>query len=511
MYSQEIMTLALLGSMSPILACLFSSGLNESQRLRVMLSASIVALATSVVGALGVALCSKAVEFSLFNSLLSVKLDGVSSVLLIAITTISLSVIAFSERYMAGRRKRSDFIASLCSISSASSLLALSSNLFLSFVCWQVITWGIFNALRFSAARKESPLRVLFYHLSADSLLALCAAIVAFSCHSLDYSAVVEKVSLLGRQIAPFAQELPVSYGQLAFVLLLLALSVKSALFPFHRWLLATLDGPTPLSCLLHAGVVNVSAIMALRLFPIFNDYAGLLVLWGSFAAVSAMAGTLCMSAQPDVKRKLVFSTVGQMGFMSLQCASGFVPVAIFHLIAHGFFKCHLLMQSASAVSEGRLKREFAPVFHGESAKSPAPVALCAVLLLSSAALSSWSSLSCALALLAYASAIPSFKSLNGSLSSATAIFAGLAACLSLFLMTSLESMQGSYSSNANLLHTVLFIFFVFSLCMHLPHLEVLRKWLYAAAVNGFYLDNLSEALFRRNVLSTRQPNGVSE
>lgn len=68
------------------------------------------------------------------------------------------------------------------------------------------------------------------------------------------------------------------------------------------------------------------------------------------------------MSAQPDIKRKLVYSTVGQMGFMTLQCAAGATGAALFHMIAHGLFKCHMFLQSGSASAQGLSKRKYSYV-----------------------------------------------------------------------------------------------------------------------------------------------------
>ena len=133
----------------------------------------------------------------------------------------------------------------------------------------------------------------------------------------------------------------------------------RSAQIPFHRWLPATLAAPTPVSALLHAGVVNAGGILLIRLAPLSADDAAraLTILAG---AATMVYGALIMLVKPDIKGALVNSTTAQMGFMILTCGLGLWAAAVIHLVAHGFYKATLFLSSGSAVA-ARRRHEWAP------------------------------------------------------------------------------------------------------------------------------------------------------
>jgi NADH:ubiquinone oxidoreductase subunit 5 (subunit L)/multisubunit Na+/H+ antiporter MnhA subunit len=138
----------------------------------------------------------------------------------------------------------------------------------------------------------------------------------------------------------------------LAFLVVVAALS-RSAQIPFHRWLPATLAAPTPVSALLHAGVVNAGGILLIRLAPLATDDVAraLTIVAG---AATMIYGTLVMLVKPDIKGALAHSTMAQMGFMILTCGLGLWAAAVIHLVAHGFYKATLFLSSGSAISRHR-------------------------------------------------------------------------------------------------------------------------------------------------------------
>lgn len=141
--------------------------------------------------------------------------------------------------------------------------------------------------------------------------------------------------------------------GPVVAILVVLAALSRSAQIPFHRWLPATLAAPTPVSALLHAGVVNAGGILLIRLAPLTAD--------GAAAALTILAGTatmiygaVIMLVKPDIKGALVNSTTAQMGFMILTCGLGLWAAAVIHLVAHGFYKATLFLSSGSAIAAHR-------------------------------------------------------------------------------------------------------------------------------------------------------------
>ncbi|MDW4428399.1 NADH dehydrogenase subunit 5 [Staphylococcus saprophyticus] len=132
-------------------------------------------------------------------------------------------------------------------------------------------------------------------------------------------------------------------------ILIILAVMVPAAQWPFQRWLIESVAAPTPVSAIMHAGIVNAGGIMLTRFSPLFNGDIATMVLL-VFASVSVLIGAGISLVHVDYKRLLVGSTIGQMGFMLIQCALGAYIPAIIHLILHGLFKATLFLRSGSAV-----------------------------------------------------------------------------------------------------------------------------------------------------------------
>jgi len=135
-----------------------------------------------------------------------------------------------------------------------------------------------------------------------------------------------------------------------ALLLCILTAMTQSALWPFHRWLTSSLNSPTPVSAIMHAGLVNGGGFLLVRFAPLLSEHTLLLNLIFFIGVISAVTGTLWKLIQSDVKRMLACSTMGQMGFMMIQCGLGLFPAAITHLIWHGLFKAFLFLSAGSSV-----------------------------------------------------------------------------------------------------------------------------------------------------------------
>ncbi|WP_417554285.1 proton-conducting transporter membrane subunit [Microbacterium sp.] len=138
--------------------------------------------------------------------------------------------------------------------------------------------------------------------------------------------------------------------GTVIAVLLVVAAAARCAQLPFHRWLSASLVAPTPVSAILHAGVVNAGGILLVRLYPLVGATWWATGVTFAVAAVGTVYATLIMLARPDIKGALVYSTIAQMAFLLLACSLGLLAAAISHLIAHGMFKSTLFLGSTSTV-----------------------------------------------------------------------------------------------------------------------------------------------------------------
>jgi NAD(P)H-quinone oxidoreductase subunit 5 len=134
-------------------------------------------------------------------------------------------------------------------------------------------------------------------------------------------------------------------------ILLVLAGLCRSALIPAHRWLPSTVVAPTPVSALLHAGVVNGLGVLAIRTAPVIGGSAAAMLLLFVTGTVTAVLATSVMLVRPDVKGALAWSTGGQMGFMAVQIGVGAFAAALFHIVGHALFKATLFLGAGGAIT----------------------------------------------------------------------------------------------------------------------------------------------------------------
>lgn len=501
----------LVALVSPLFFLATSLLVKENWKNRLLLFGQILAFGFAFTAFLFAAIMSGSERLKM--DLAWIKIDLVASGLISAITFIAAIVTVFSERYLGGEKSRRKFIMGLSMLCSFSVLLAASDNMFVAIACWHLLSWSLWWTMRLEddVQSNKSASTVLAHHLLSDSLLLSAILIVYSTTGEASFSKLPSMLPLLHScfNLAGFSAAL--SVGMVASILLVLSFSIKSALFPFHRWLLATLDAPTPLSGVLHAGVVNVSAILAWRSMPLLQDYSFVLIGWGCLSALSAIVGTLSMSAQPDVKKKLVYSTVGQMGFMCLQCASGAIAAALFHLVAHGLFKCHLFLQSGTAVAEGLDKRKFA---HGVAVSGEQPktklfafalaVFCCAIVFLLYFDAGS-TALSAIITAAAISCAVPALARVEYKMLLSFWTAALLAVLFSLLASIKFESAVHFASSTAFLLPASLCLFALIAVTLRLNSNSRMAKALYVHSLNGFYAEEV--LLAARKSIDLRRNN----
>lgn len=275
------------------------------------------------------------------------RVDRLAAVLLLLIFGVSAIVQAFAVRYLAGDPRQAWFVAGAGLLTAASAGLAMAATLITLAVCWSLA--GLALCLLLATywhlpAARDGVRRTAIAFLIGD--IALWAAV-------LTATATWGNVDL--RDSAAFSGPLVPVLG----VLVVLAALSRSAQFPFHRWLPATLAAPTPVSALLHAGVVNAGGILIIRMAPLATDDLARALTIGA-GAVTMVYGATIMLVKPDVKGALAHSTTAQMGFMILTCGLGLWAAAVIHLVAHGFYKATLFLSSGSAIA-ARQREEALP------------------------------------------------------------------------------------------------------------------------------------------------------
>jgi NAD(P)H-quinone oxidoreductase subunit 5 len=276
-------------------------------------------------------------------------LDRLTSVLLVLSTFLFGIVCRYSKRYMMGDPGQARFMIWLCLTGACVFALVLAQNLLLFALAWCGVSLSLHQLLQFYrdrsgallAARKKFLISRLGDAALAGALVLTYREFGTWDFHRIFITA--ERFRTMGPEQLPN----PVSWicGLLVFAALL-----KSAQFPFHSWLPDTMETPTPVSALMHAGIINAGGILIIRLNPLITlSKAALLTLCivGSFTALFA---SIVMLTQASVKRCLAFSTVAQMGFMMLECGLGAFHLALLHVVAHSLYKADAFLSSGSVV-----------------------------------------------------------------------------------------------------------------------------------------------------------------
>lgn len=288
----------------------------------------------------------------------SLLVDRLAAVMMVLITSVSLVIHVYSRRYMVGDPRYVRFFALLGLLTFVLLSLVTSGNLLWLFLCWHLVSWLLVALVSFraeSAAAVQAGRRTLRIQGIGDIAFALAVLVLYLTCGTLDLSEIFAIVGQSSDQsVLWFGTRLELNVPSVTTLLLLVSVMAKSAQFPFHIWLPGTIEAPTPVSALLHAGIVNAGGFLVNRLAPLFGLAPTTLHLMFLIGGLTALIGATTMLTQSSVKRTLVYSTVGQMGYMVMECGLGAFALAVFHLCAHGLFKATLFLNSGVNIHKAR-------------------------------------------------------------------------------------------------------------------------------------------------------------
>lgn len=282
----------------------------------------------------------------------SLWLDPLSLVLWTFVSGISLIVHIYSVRYMVEEPGYARFFALLDLMTAVILFMVSAADLITLMVAWFLVGVILYFLLGHDHRRPAAGRYAFWTQITyrfGDLPLWFAALILIHSYHSVSLPVIFARIQ---EQPALSLWGLPVP--EWAGFLLALAAFARSAQFLLHTWLPYTMDGPTPVSALMHAGIVNAGGFLFNRFAPVFEQ-AGWALHWAFIVGlVTAVVGSALMLIQNDVKRSLGYSTMGQMGFMVMECGLGAFPLAVFHLIAHGFFKASLFLGAGGIIGDAR-------------------------------------------------------------------------------------------------------------------------------------------------------------
>lgn len=285
-----------------------------------------------------------------FGVLLS---DPLSALMGLLISGISLIVHLYSVRYMIEEPGYARFFVLLDLMTAALLVMVAAGDLVTLLVAWNMIGVLLYFLLgqntRSAGAYRYAFWTFITYRIG-DVALVLAAALLVHAYGSWSLPEIFQQLNddAVGETVFGF------SVPQLVGALLALAAFARSAQFLLHTWLPYTMDGPTPVSALMHAGIVNAGGFLVNRFAPVFIHAGDVLHALFIVGLITAVIGSVLMLTQNDVKKSLGYSTMGQMGFMVMECGVGAFSLAIYHLIAHGMFKGTLFLGAGGVIGEAR-------------------------------------------------------------------------------------------------------------------------------------------------------------
>ena len=277
--------------------------------------------------------------------------DKLAAVMMVLISGISALIHLFSKRYMQEERGFTWFYTLLAITTSALLFMVASPNLLMLFIFWQLLS-GLLALLSYNYSHAKTVQGALktYTILRIGDAAFLAGIILAYYIYgTLD----LPKLFIV-------AAEAPVVFSLLGIVqinavtavtlLIFIGAMSKSAQFPLHIWLPDALYAPTPVHALLHAGIINAGGFLLNRLAPLYGQSATTLHVVFVIGLITALLGSSMMLIQNDIKKTLGYSTIGQMGYMIMECGLGAFALAIFHLIAHGLFKATVFLNCGNVI-----------------------------------------------------------------------------------------------------------------------------------------------------------------
>lgn len=345
----------------PLIACatiaFSNNGLRPKRIPKLAEAAALLALVAGIASTAGLIAFGPGVSpvIGIHGIGLSVRLDAVSAVMMVLVTFIGWIVVRYAGTYLDGEDRQGPFTGWLCLTLASVMVLVTAGNLFQLVLAWIATSLFLHRLLLFypdrAAGQRAARKKFITARLGDVALIGAATLLVA-AYGSADIGSILQAArSGAGGSLAIGAASL-----------LALAAILKSAQFPTHGWLTEVMETPTPVSALLHAGVINAGGFLLIRFADVMLLAPGVLAVLVMIGGFTALFGSLVMLTQPAVKTSLAWSTVAQMGFMILQCGLALFPLALLHIVAHSLYKAHSFLASGGAVERVAAIRRPGPV-----------------------------------------------------------------------------------------------------------------------------------------------------
>lgn len=288
--------------------------------------------------------------------------DELTLIMLALIGSVSVMVNLYASRYLYSDLNRSRFMMQLSLVTFAVAFLVMSGNLLTAFIGWQLIGFNLYwllNHYHYDEYANRAAKKKFVINRIGDMSFLLAVILCLYFYSTTDFSVILAPHSPVLHVF-----DMNVSARALILACVFIAVMSKSAQFPLHIWLPDTMQTPTPVSAIMHAGVINAGGFLLARLGAGLLLSPALLGIISCIGFFTVVTGSLFTVTQPDVKKQLAYSTMSQMGYMVLQCGLGCFSGALFHLITHGFYKAWLFLNSGNtlfSVKQGNKPSLFIP------------------------------------------------------------------------------------------------------------------------------------------------------
>lgn len=288
-----------------------------------------------------------------YNIRFGMFFDSLTSIMIIIITSISVCVHFYSFGYMSEDPHLTRFIAYLSLFTFFMLFLVISDNFVQMFIGWEgvgVCSYLLINFWYKRILANRAALKAMIMNRIADVFLLLSIVLILVTCKTTDYIVVFSLAKNINNLNMVFLH-LNLNVVILTSLFLLIGAIGKSAQVGLHTWLPDAMEGPTPVSALLHAAtMVTAGVFLIIRCSPLFDYADRILILISLIGGLTAFFAAIIGVFQYDIKKIIAYSTCSQLGYMFFSCGLSNYQVAVFHLFNHAFFKALLFLSAGSII-----------------------------------------------------------------------------------------------------------------------------------------------------------------
>jgi NAD(P)H-quinone oxidoreductase subunit 5 len=284
-----------------------------------------------------------------FHLTMGYTIDHLTAMMLVIVTTVAFLVMVYTDGYMAHDSGYVRFYAYLSLFSSSMLGLVISPNLVQIYIFWELVGMCSYLLVGFWYDRKaaaDAAQKAFVTNRVGDFGLLLGILGLYWATGSFDFQVIGDRLQELVN-----SGQLSIVIASIFAILIFLGPVAKSAQFPLHVWLPDAMEGPTPISALIHAATMVAAGVFLIaRMFPVFEGIPAVMDLIAWTGAFTAFLGASIAITQNDIKKGLAYSTISQLGYMVMAMGIGSYSAGLFHLMTHAYFKAMLFLGSGSVI-----------------------------------------------------------------------------------------------------------------------------------------------------------------